>query len=164
MKLRKLDQAFYDENSHLIQAIDNEDGKWIPGKTRGHGIIVININQLTFAIPLRTSIKHNAAYITQKSNQKGIKGKGLDYSKALLIITKKFEKYVEKYIKAVKKKDKHVLNSLEYRFTTLQNYHNQLGIYPSSLKMLDFSLTLAHVSDHENSSDSRSKESPRIDA
>ncbi|PHM23164.1 type III toxin-antitoxin system TenpIN family toxin [Xenorhabdus budapestensis] len=155
MKLRKLDQAFYDENSHLIQALDNEDGKWTPGKTRGHGIVVININQLTFAIPLRTSIKHNAAYITQKSNQKGIKGKGLDYSKALLIINpkyisdeiflippeqhkniqgkeffikKKFEKYVEKYIKAVKKRDKHVLNSLEYRFTTLQNYHNQLGI------------------------------------
>nr|WP_323861534.1 hypothetical protein [Xenorhabdus sp. 3] len=43
-------------------------------------------------------------------------------------ITNKFEKYVEKYIKAVKTSDKHVLNSLEYRFTTLQNYHNQLGI------------------------------------
>ncbi|CDM88562.1 type III toxin-antitoxin system TenpIN family toxin [Xenorhabdus bovienii] len=155
MKLRKLDQAFYDENTHLIQALDNEDGKWISGKTRGHGIVVININKLTFAIPLRTSIKHNAAYITQKSNQKGVKGKGLDYSKALLIInqkyisdeiflippeqhkniqgkeffiTRKFEKYVEKYIKAVKNRDRHVLNSLEYRFTTLQNYHNQLDV------------------------------------
>ncbi|WP_408673193.1 type III toxin-antitoxin system TenpIN family toxin [Xenorhabdus doucetiae] len=127
----------------------------MPGKTRGHGIVIINIHKLTFAIPLRTSIKHNAAYITQKTNQKGSKGKGLDYSKALLItnpkyvsdeiflipaeqhkkiqgkecfITNKFEKYVEKYIKAVKTSDKHVLNSLEYRFTTLQNYHNQLGI------------------------------------
>ncbi|PHM28552.1 type III toxin-antitoxin system TenpIN family toxin [Xenorhabdus innexi] len=155
MKLRKLDQTFYDENIYLIQALDNESGKWIPGKTRGHGIVVININKLTFAIPLRTSIKHNAAYITQKSNQKGIKGKGLDYSKALLIthlryisdeiflippeqhkniqgkeffITRKFEKYVEKYIKAVKKGDKHILNSLEYRFTTLQNYHDQLKV------------------------------------
>ncbi|QTL39075.1 hypothetical protein HGO23_14615 [Xenorhabdus budapestensis] len=155
MKLRKLDQTFYDENVYLIQALDNEDGKWAPGKTRGHGIVVININQLTFAIPLRTAIKHNAAYITQKYNQKGMKGKGLDYSKALLItnpkyisdeiflippeqhkniqgkeffITRKFEKYVEKYIKAVKRKDRHVLNSLEYRFTTLQNYHKQLNV------------------------------------
>ncbi|WP_036771846.1 type III toxin-antitoxin system TenpIN family toxin [Photorhabdus australis] len=155
MKLKKLTQAFYDENSHLIQAVDNEDGKWIPGKTRGHGIVVININKLTFAIPLRTSIKHNAAYITQRSVQKGIKGKGLDYSKALLIvnsryisdeiflipheqykkiegkehfITIKFEKYVEKYIKAVKHSDKYIINSLEYRFTTLQNYHYQLGL------------------------------------
>ncbi|WP_099137062.1 hypothetical protein [Xenorhabdus budapestensis] len=65
MKLRKLDQTFYDENVYLIQALDNENGKWIPGKTCGHGIVVININKLTFAIPLRISIKHNAAYITQ---------------------------------------------------------------------------------------------------
>lgn len=81
---------------------------------------------------------------------------GLDYSKALLIrkeshvsnrvfllrkkkagkkligkkqhITNQFHRYVEKYINAVKREDSNILNSLEYRFTTLINYHSELGL------------------------------------
>ena len=84
------------------------------------------------------------------------KGMGLDYAKALLIhdesyvseeifllkskaagrkligkekhITEQFEQYVEKYIKALKNKDKNILNSKEYRHTTLVNYHSELSI------------------------------------
>jgi protein AbiQ len=155
MQLKKLDVSFYEENSHLIQALDNHSGNWEAGKTRGYGIVVINFNGLTFAIPLRTNIKHDAAYITVRSSEQGIKGKGLDYSKAVLIVqesyisnehfkipaaehkklldkehfvTAKFEKYVERYRKAVIVSDENILTSQQYRFTTLQNYHAELDI------------------------------------
>jgi protein AbiQ len=131
------------------------DGNWQNGKTRGYGVVIIDLNGLTFAIPLRTEIKHNAAYITVNSPTQGVKGKGLDFSKAVLIdqasyissstfkipqdehkklqgkekfITKKFEKYVGHYINAIKAADNNILQSPEYRYTTLQNYHSYLGI------------------------------------
>ncbi|MBB4955064.1 hypothetical protein H4S14_003085 [Agrobacterium vitis] len=115
-------------------------------KSRPHAIVVIEVNGLRFAIPLRTHLRHKQGFPT-------INDCGLDYSKCLLIfedkdisrdiklesaaefkiinehehkIIKDFKKYVDKYIKAVLKEDKFVLN--EYRFSTLQNYHDQLGI------------------------------------
>lgn len=81
---------------------------------------------------------------------------GLDYSKAMLVknnnhvsdevfvlrskaagkklvdkeshIASMYSAYVEKYINAFKKTDKNILNSSEYRFTTLVNYHAELGL------------------------------------
>ncbi len=155
MKLKKLEQSFYKNNSHLVEALDNFNGCWVKGKVRGYGVVVINLNGLTFAIPLRSNIKHKAAYITVKSAVQGVKGKGLDFSKAVLItqagyisnspfkispqeykklqnkdvyITNKFEKYVGRYIKAINVCDKNILQSTEYRFTTLKNYHGDLGL------------------------------------
>ena len=155
MQLKKLDNSFYSDNTHLIEALDNYDGNWDKNKVRGYGIVIILINNLSFAIPLRSIIRHKSSYITVKSNQKGIKGKGLDFTKALLItdkkyvsnlpfkispsehrkfankehfITGKFEKYVAKYIFAVEKPDKNILQSLNYRFSTLCNYHSELGL------------------------------------
>ena len=87
MQLIKLDPSFYADHTHLVQALDNHNGVWDAGKVRGYGIVVITINKLTFGIPLRTNITHSAAYLTVRNinpNTK-IKGKGLDFSKALLI-------------------------------------------------------------------------------
>lgn len=42
-------------------------------------------------------------------------------------ITKQFSKYVERYVKAVSKNDKNILRR-DYRFSTLINYHNELGL------------------------------------
>lgn len=155
MQLKKLDQSFYDENTHLKEVLDLKDGVWIEGKTRGYGIVLIELNELTFGIPVRSNIRHKASYITDRSSQLGIHGKGLDYSKALLLtkpeyisplpfkintrqhellkdkaifISKSFEKYVTKYVDAIRKADSNVLTSNVYRYTTLQNYHVELGI------------------------------------
>jgi len=139
MQLKKLDITFYGEHTHLKEALDNFNGNWQTNKVRGYGIVVITIeNNFTFAIPLRTNIKHSAAYITIPSHSPGVKGKGLDYSKALLIsdlkyisstvfkipaneykklnnkehhITKQYTKYVKKYINAAKSSDRNILNS-----------------------------------------------------
>ena len=155
MQLKKLDRSFYVDHAHLREALDNQDGSWASGKTRGYGVVVISIKDLTFAIPLRSNIRHSAAYITVRGNRSGIKGKGLDFSKARLItderyisselfkipaaehqrllakehfVTQKFERYVAKYIRAVSRNDTHILNSSEYRYTTLINYHGHLGL------------------------------------
>jgi protein AbiQ len=154
MQLKKLDLSFYEANTGLVEALDNVYGHWIAGKTRGYGVVIINLKNLTFAIPLRSNISHNAAYLTVNNTNKGIR-KGLDFSKALLIrdnryisnerykipaeehkklqgkehfIIGKFEKYVEKYINAVSKSDKNILHSQEYRFTTLKNYHSEFDL------------------------------------
>lgn len=157
MQLIKLDPSFYPAHTHLIQALDNHNGVWDAGKIRGYGVVVITINNLTFAIPLRTNINHTAAYITVRNKQANASsiGKGLDFSKSLLItntsylssekykippaehqkllskqhhITQLFEKYVSRYIAAKEANDTNILNSNEYRHTTLQNYHAELGI------------------------------------
>lgn len=153
MQLKKLDQSFYYAHSHLVEALDNIGGRWIQGKTRGYGIILININSLTFGIPLRSNIMHKSSYPTVGKH--GSSHKGLDFTKALLItntryisaelfkipsaehnllknkehyITTRFNKYVERYIKAVTATDLNILGSSDYRFTTLKNYHAELGI------------------------------------
>ncbi|EPO9887565.1 type III toxin-antitoxin system TenpIN family toxin [Vibrio cholerae] len=146
MELKKLDQSFYVDNPKVEQDLpkveqdldfDSQLGTWSSSKTRGHGIVKITINGLTFAIPVRSYIKHNASYILEVNRQdRTIKGMGLDYSKALLIrddshvtddvfvlrnkksgkkligkeehITSQFQKYVEKYIDAVKRNDANI--------------------------------------------------------
>ena len=136
---------------------DEVAGTWTEEKVRGHGIVQISINGLVFAIPVRSNIKHNASLILKRDlSPSAIKGMGLDYSKALLIrnpahvsdeifllrdkpsarnlegkelhVTKQFSKYVERYILAVRESKHMTLNSSEYRFTTLVNYHAELGL------------------------------------
>ena len=90
MHLKKLDQSFYNENTHLVQVLDKDsNGNWDEKKTRGYGFIFIQIEAgLTFGIPLRSKIKHDASYITKREpdvNDSRVKGKGLDFTNALLI-------------------------------------------------------------------------------
>ena len=113
-------------------------------KNRPHAIILVKVGDLRFAIPLRTHLPHKNGFHT-------INEAGLDFSKALLVfedrdisrdiklspeefkkivdsedfIIRKFEKYVQNYINAVKKNNIGQLNR-DYRFSTLVNYHEQL--------------------------------------
>lgn len=152
LPLKKLTKAFYDENENLIQALD---GGWSESaKVRGYGIVLVSIHSLVFGIPLRSHIKHKQAFFTDVTQDPTLEArKGLDFSKAVLIgdsryldtssfkipvkefdriqdnhqhIVEKFTKYINKYIKAVKKSDRFVLPI--YRFSTLQNYHVELGL------------------------------------
>lgn len=161
MKLKKLANSFYTDNPIVRQALDFNEvtQSWISGdKVRGHGVVQIQINALVFAIPVRSTIKHNASYILEvnRGPDRTIKGMGLDYQKAMLIrdaahvsdkvfvlkskdagkklqgkeehVTKQFGRYVERYIVAVRNGDSRLLTYNEYRFTTLINYHEELGL------------------------------------
>ncbi len=145
MKIVKLDPSFFYNNNHLIEVMDSQENPSTT-KTRGYGVVMIDINNLTFGIPLRSNTKHKNCFKIKKN-------KSLDYTKAVLIehisyigdsflispdeykaiqekshyIQTSFEKYVEKYIENVRKENHSALNR-EYRFTTLINYHKQLGL------------------------------------
>ena len=147
MKISKLLPEFYIKNSHLHETLD---GNGSPGeKNRGYGVVLIQINgSMLFGIPLRSHLSHKHGYKT-------IGTKGLDYSKAVWIesaafigqsfsiprdeyvkikdrehfITSSFQKYVEQYIKLANRGDTRALLQ-SYRYTTLVNYHTELGITP----------------------------------
>lgn len=150
IRVVKLEDEFFTENSDLIEALHTGAGGDIAAeKTRGYGVVTVRIeNGMLFGIPLRSHITHSSAFITKQT-------KGLDYTKAVLIknethvsqdafhipqdefvkiadrelfIRERFEKYIKKYVKAGNSGDKNILR--EYRFSTLQNYHEELEIIP----------------------------------
>lgn len=143
IRIAKLKAAFFQENSDLTEALHTGTGGDLAAeKTRGYGVLIVRIeNGMLFGIPLRSHVSHHMAFITKGT-------KGLDYTKAVLIrnedhisheafhipqdeflkiadrqifIREKFEKYIKKYLRAVRDGDQNVLR--EYRFSTLQNYH-----------------------------------------
>ncbi|WP_215193344.1 hypothetical protein [Exiguobacterium sp. s95] len=158
MNLHQLTPVFYAENGHLIEALDKTPGSQFKDKGRGYAVLVVKVKNIQFAIPLRSSmsIDHKYNFTTKTSvNSKGKKVRhGLDYSKAVIItsqaqvnekifylkkkedylkikkqvdkIQMEFEKMIEKYIRAVLKNDKNILR--EFRYSTLQNYHEELGL------------------------------------
>lgn len=159
MELKKLDSTFYQNNPVVLEALDFDakTNSWLGGdKVRGHGIVQIQLHGLTFAIPVRSHIRHNDCHIIERDKGRNdIRGMGLDYSKAMLItdptyvsadifllrnkkaakdllskeahVTKQFSQYVERYVEAIRKNDKNILRR-DYRFSTLINYHTELGL------------------------------------
>lgn len=149
LEIKKLDASFYANNLHLKEVMDKTNGVWdTTSKTRGYGIAVVSINGLTFGIPLRSGMRHNDGFFTAKNLNKG-----LDYSKAVLLlnsafisnesflipsdefvrikertvfITTQFESYIKDYIAAIQSGDRNKM--FRFRFSTLCNYHTELGI------------------------------------
>lgn len=146
MLIQKLEDLFFEENTHLVEVLDKRQGKWDGEKKRGYGILLIELKNLRFGIPLRSHINHQSCFKTTAD-------KGLDFSKAVLLVKDdyiseapfmipadefikikdrthfiqgKFSKYVDKYVKSVQRQDANALRS--YRFSTLCNYHSELGL------------------------------------
>ncbi|MCR8636952.1 type III toxin-antitoxin system TenpIN family toxin [Paenibacillus radicis (ex Xue et al. 2023)] len=145
----RLTSDFYKEHTHLVETIKDEG--------RGYGVLLVTVLGYKFAIPLRSKmdLNHPANFTTKIHSPDGKNVRhGLDYTKALIITEDRFvlsekdyklrdksdylkivelehkiiidfEKFVQKYIKAVKKQDKHILR--QYRFSTMKNYHVELG-------------------------------------
>ena len=116
-------------------------------KDRPHAVVVVDVNRLRFAIPLRTQLTHKQGFKT-------INNAGLDYTKALLIFDDKdisrdiklksvdefkrinehehkiraaFTKYVNRYVAARQTWDDNIIGT-NYRYSTLVNYHKELGL------------------------------------
>lgn len=151
MKFRyvHLTAEFYKLFSHYAEMMKDENRQYIHllAEFKGH----------KFVVPFRSYIKHKEAFIFSHHDSKLDKNdtKGLDYSKALIIhdidrftypskknipqhqhdlimemqdyIIRKFQKYVDEYSKMTAKKDKNYLRRTG-SFSTLQNFHKELGI------------------------------------
>lgn len=146
-KLNYLSPLFYQKYSRdKYPEIENKEN-------RPYMVLLVKVDCNTFAIPFRTNIKHNNCYKFQNSTRKTDSITGLDYSKAVIVndssyigeaarvndaeyteldanyynIIKRFTTYVRGYVKYASK----TLNEyqkLNYRYTTLQYFHKELGI------------------------------------
>jgi len=141
MKIRLLTEKAYNRIIKLNETMAKKD--------RGYGVLPVEIKGITFAIPFRSNMTHKNGFKTVFHN--GV-WNGLDYSKAIIVdesdlqseafklrrndeylkvksnkdkIQKQFDKYVNDYV-AMVSAGKDIRR--RFGFTTLQNYHTELGI------------------------------------
>lgn len=72
MKFVLLSQAFYDKYSECKEILRKKD--------RPYCVMLLQINDINFAIPFRSHIKHKYAFFTNKAELAG-----LDYTKSVVI-------------------------------------------------------------------------------
>lgn len=140
VELRKLSDEFYKDYPHTKYS----EMECKPG--RPYVVLLLEIDGVKFAIPLRTNIRHSYCYKFRTSNRETESNTGIDYSKAVVIskasylgeetdindkeylelqektyfIISKFKKYVEGYID-YKRNGGNEYIAKRYRFSTL-NY------------------------------------------
>lgn len=130
-------------------------------ENRPYIMLLVQIEGVTFAIPFRSHITHNYAFITDSQNHCGI-----DYTKSIIIakqiyvletlngqpikirqnehkalqgkkyeIIKGLKKYIKDYKRAVKNGANTKVNC--FRFSTLQYFHQELGLLTRSEQILN---------------------------
>lgn len=120
---------------------------------RPYIVLLIKIDNNTFALPLRTNIKHSSCYKFQYSSRPTDSITGIDFSKAVIVnnseyigeaaemdnkeyvelndriafIISKFRTYIKGYHTYISgKANEH--QAKKYRYTTLKYFHKELGI------------------------------------
>ena len=146
-KLSYLSSEFYKiYNSEEYPEIENKE-------SRPYMVILIQIDENTFAIPFRTNVSHNNCYKFKTSTRPTGSVTGLDYTKAVIVnedkfigadarindkeyielnehyafIIKQFKKYVSDYIEFVNGKQAYYFTK-KFQFTTLKYFHKELGL------------------------------------
>lgn len=144
-KLNYLSEEFFNKyNSSEYTEIENKNN-------RPYMVILVNIQNNTFAIPFRTNIPHNNCYKFKNSSRLTNSVTGLDYTKAVIVnddkyigdaariddkeyvelnknyhfIIKQFRKFVLDYIKFINGKQSHYAEK-KFRYTTLKYFENEL--------------------------------------
>ncbi|MCL2008355.1 MAG: hypothetical protein FWG77_09745 [Treponema sp.] len=146
MKFYRLSAAFYEQFSKYEEILTNEN--------RPYYVLLLELDNLTYAIPLRSNINHRYCFIADNSNEMN---KGLDYSKAVVVtepehidtnpvtirqneykiyikreflIKRQFSSYVSRYKKEIKRRADNPslpVSSL-CLYSSLKYFHNVLGL------------------------------------
>ena len=147
MEFHRLTTAFYTQFSHCEEILTKEE--------RPYYVLLLELEGLTYAIPLRSHITHKFCHIADNINGQN---SGLDYSKAVVItdlsnyidptpvtirqnefnilkkheylIEKQFTSYVKSYKKLIIRRQKNPtlpVSSL-CRYSTLKYFHKELGL------------------------------------
>ncbi len=146
-KLNYLTAEFYNRyDSVNYPEIENKSN-------RPYMVMLIQIENNTFAIPFRTNVKHNNCYKFKKSSRPTNSVTGLDYSKAVIInnskyigpaarindmeyteldtnyhiIIKQFSSFLDGYIKYANK-ELNEYQTEKYKYTTLKYFNKELNI------------------------------------
>lgn len=120
---------------------------------RPYIVLLVKVDDNTFALPLRTNIKHSSCYKFQYSSRPTDSITGIDFSKAVIVneekyigeaaeidnkeyvelndriafIISKFRTYIKGYhIYAAGKANEY--HAKRYKYTTLKYFHKELGI------------------------------------
>ena len=146
MKFYRLSAGFYQQFGLHEEILTN--------KNRPYYVLLLEMDNLTYAIPLRSHITHPYCYIADKSVGQN---KGLDYSKAVVIaesqyldcspvtirqnefniykkreylIKKQFSSYVARYKKEVRRRLKNpkLPISALCQYSALKYFHKELGL------------------------------------
>lgn len=141
VELRKLSKEFYESYPH------NQFPEMEAKSGRPYAVLLVEINNLKFAIPLRTNIRHSYCYKFKTSDRETKSSTGIDFSKAVVIskdsylgeqtdindkeylelqekaffIIKKFKKYVTDYI-SFKKNGGNEYIARRYKFSALKYF------------------------------------------
>lgn len=145
-KLNYLSADFFIKyNSTDYPEIENKD-------KRPYMVVLVKIENNTFAIPFRTNIPHNNCYRFKNSSRSTQSVTGLDFTKAVVVndskyigvparidnkeyvdlnrnylfIIEKFKKYVSDYIKFVNSNQKPYYAAKKFKFTTLKYFHDEI--------------------------------------
>jgi len=147
MEFHRLSAAFYSQFRNCEEILTKEE--------RPYYVLLLELDGLIYAIPLRSHITHSFCYIADNSNEQN---KGLDYSKAVIIsdvagyidpspvtirqneynilkqqehlVNKQFSSYVKSYKKEVvrRKKNPALPVSSLCRYSALKYFHEELGL------------------------------------
>ncbi len=122
-------------------------------QNRPYMVLVIKIENNTFALPLRTNIRHNYGYKFKNSNRETESSSGIDYTKAVIVNNQKyigeetfinsseyieidryknsivsgFKRYLDGYINFWKNGG-NSYSAKRYQYSTLQYFHAELGL------------------------------------
>ncbi|MHC6204290.1 type III toxin-antitoxin system TenpIN family toxin [Breznakiellaceae bacterium SP9] len=149
MEFHRLTSAFYAQFGHCEEILNKDD--------RPYYVLVLEVDGLTYAIPLRSHITHPFCFIAD--NSEGQKS-GLDYSKAVVIadkilyidptpvtirqhefnalkqkefqIKQQFSSYAAAYRKEISRRlqNPDLPVSARCRYSSLKYFHKELGINP----------------------------------
>lgn len=146
-QLNYLSAVFYsDYDAKNYPEIEHKDN-------RPYMVMLIKIENNTFAVPFRTNVPHNNCYKFKTSTRPTDSVTGIDYTKAVIVndskyigisarindkeytelndnygfIINQFQKFVSDYIKYANS-EKRYYASKKFRYTTLKYFHKELGI------------------------------------
>ncbi|MCL2180022.1 MAG: hypothetical protein FWB83_02750 [Treponema sp.] len=147
MNFHRLSAEFYTQYGNLKEILTKEE--------RPYYVLLLDIDGLTYAIPLRSHITHQFCFIADKSKEYA---SGLDYSKAVIItdsvkyidpapvtirqheynvlkqhehlIKRRFFSYVKSYKKEIKRINTNPSIPLSTRcqYSVLKYFHKELGL------------------------------------
>ena len=101
MEFHRLSTVFYTRFGHCEEILTKEE--------RPYYVLLLELDSITYAIPLRSHITHSYCYVADNSNGQN---KGLDYSKAVVISDSK--KYIDPAPVTIRQHEYNILKQHEY--------------------------------------------------
>ncbi|MBO5037293.1 MAG: hypothetical protein J6B51_01670 [Clostridia bacterium] len=153
MESKKIYELHYLSESFYIKYNPTEYTEIEHKLQRPYIVLLIEIDNNTFALPLRTNVKHSNCYKFQYSSRPTDSITGIDFSKAVIVneqeyigepaeidnkeyvelndrisfIVSKFRTYLKGYYTYVSGKANEY-QAKKYQYTTLKYFHKELGI------------------------------------